>query len=179
MIKYRNITYPVVSATESKAAQLIAFALGYKWYSAMNQVTKVKTVATLKWLGFDPDDLLIRVYDRDYATHKSFDQAVNLNQLTEKLSNPTPTPKVPELPSGRPYAIVTFLYPKSETRKLCRRIVRVQSMDEDYLTGYEIKDKQYLRRSCYAVFLRMIFLLASAVGSFALIFSRLRFPRRF
>jgi hypothetical protein len=60
--------------------------------------------------------------------------------LTEKLSNPIPQPKVPELPTGRPYAIVTFLYRKSPTRS-GRRIVRVQSMDEDYLTGYEIKNE--------------------------------------
>lgn len=141
MIKYKNITFPIVTATESKAAQLIAFSLGYSWEI---HKTVLRTVDVLKWLGFDPDTKTIRVYDRDYATHKSFDQAVNLPQLTEKLSNPTPTPKVPELPTGRPYAIVTFLYPKSETGKwrgnACRRVVRVQSMDEDYLTGYEIKN---------------------------------------
>lgn len=139
MIKYKNITFPIVTATESKAAQLIALALGYQWEGPCTNT--IHKVDTLKWLGFDPDTKTIRVYDRDYATHKSFDQAINLTQLTEKLSNPTPTPKVPELPTGRPYAIVTFLYPKHGTAGANRRVIRVQSMDEDYLTGYEIKNE--------------------------------------
>ena len=144
MIKYKNITYPVITATECKAAQLIAFSLGYKWDIAQNS-TQVRNVTILKWLGFDPDTKIIRVYDRDYATDKAFDHAWNINQLTEKLSDPTLQPLVPPLPSGRPYAIVSFLYPKSDTetgrwKTAVRRVVRVQSMDEDYLTGYEIKD---------------------------------------
>ena len=139
MIKYKNITYPVITATECKAAQLIAFSLGYKWDIAQNS-TQVRNVTILKWLGFDPDTKIIRVYDRDYATDKAFDHAWNINQLTEKLSDPTLQPLVPPLPSGRPFAIATFLYPKSNTNgRFCRRIVRVQSLDDDYLVGYEIE----------------------------------------
>jgi len=143
MIKYKNITFPVVTATECEIAQRIAFSLGYSWQDRPNRDTPntVKKIDVLKWLGFDPDEKVIRVYDRDYATHKAFDQAINLNLLNEKLKNPTPQPKTPPLPSGRPYAIATFLYPKTATNlRFTRRVVRVQSMDEDYLTGYEIKD---------------------------------------
>jgi hypothetical protein len=154
MIKYRNITFPVVTAIEYKAAQLIAFALGYQWEGPSTNI--IHKVDILKWLGFDPDTKIIRVYDRDYATDKSFDQAVNLNQLTEKLSNPTPTPKVPELPTGRPYAIVSFYYPRKDDP--CRingskRIIRLASMDDDYLVGYEIANADASLTGTYKKFL--------------------------
>lgn len=155
MIKFRNITFPVIDATECKAAQLIAFSLGYRWdsnpHAPQNPRTIItlnapRAVETLKWLAFDPDAKLIRIYDRDYATHKAFDQVINLPQLTEKLSDPTPQPKKPALPTGRPFAIVTFGYP-SKTQKVSIRVVRLQSLDDDYLTGYEISGHERVERT--------------------------------
>jgi hypothetical protein len=139
MMKYKNVTYPVINATECKSAQLIAFALGYLWDYPRNCV--VRTVEPLKWLGFDPDTLTIRVYDRDYAVDKAFIQAVNLCQLTECLSNPVKVPsKKNNLPTGRPFAIVSFGYPHGANKIPRTRVVRLQSLDDDYLTGYEISD---------------------------------------
>jgi hypothetical protein len=145
MIKYKNITYPVITETECAIAQSIAFQLGYSWEVTGQTIMQVEP---LKWLKFKPDEKLIYVCDQANATNKEYTQAVTLStDLMDLLRKPpvyTPkplpvyTPK--PLPVVRPFSVATFLYPKSNNADVITdRYIRVQSLDEDYLIGYEIK----------------------------------------